>query len=235
MTQLLINETLLQIDHIFVCLETAPDKQFLQEKGLICSENVTLHPQQGTASRIIFFENTYIELIWVEDEMMAEIYAMRSGIDFTARAYSPEKTASPFGIALHQKPNIVHPEFTSSHLNHKASEQFINFAASNLAAQKEPLCFMIPESISLSTIFNPQLETHRKLINHPLGIRKVTNTRIGMWKPGFFTNPISMLERDGILEIEQNSFPLLDLTFDYGVQRESIDLQSIGIPVVLRY
>ena len=64
MAQLLINETLLQIDHIFVCLETAPDKQFLKEKGLICSDNVTYHRQQGTASRIIFFENTYIELIW---------------------------------------------------------------------------------------------------------------------------------------------------------------------------
>ncbi|MEM7712854.1 MAG: hypothetical protein AAF349_04655 [Cyanobacteria bacterium P01_A01_bin.68] len=235
MTQLLINETLLQIDHIFVCLETAPDKQFLKEKGLICREDVTYHPEQGRASRIIFFENTYIELIWVEDEMMAEIYAMRSGIDFIARAYSPEKTASPFGIALHQKPNITHPEYNSSHLNHKGSEQFINFAASNLAAQEEPLCFMIPESVSLSSIFNPLLEAHQKLINHPLGIRKLTNTRIAIQKPGFLTNPISMLERDGIIEIEQNSSPLLELTFDYGVQGESIELQSIGIPVVLKY
>ena len=235
MAQLLINETLLQIDHIFVCLETAPDKQFLKEKGLICSDNVTYHRQQGTASRIIFFENTYIELIWVDDQIMAEIYAMGSGIDFTARAYSPEKAASPLGIALHQKPNFVHPEYTSSHLNHKASEQFVNFAASNLAAQTEPLCFMIPESVSFSTIFNPLLEAHRKLINHPLGIRKLTNTRIAMRKSGFLTNPISMLVRDGIIEIEQNSSPLLEMTFDYGVQGESIDLQSIGIPIVLKY
>lgn len=236
MTQLLVNETLLQIDHIFICLETAPDKLFLKEKGLICTDNVTFHPQQGTASSLIFFENTYIELIWVEDEMMAEIYAMRSGIDFTARSYSPEKTTSPFGIALHQKPNVVHPEYgSSSSLNHQPSEQFINFAASNLAAQTEPLCFMIPESVSLSTIFNPLLEAHRKLINHPLGIRKLTNTSIKMRKSGFLTNPISMLQRDGIIEIEQNSSPLLELTFDYGVQRENIDLQSIGIPIVLKY
>ena len=235
MTQLLINQTLLQIDHIFVCLETSPDKQFLKDLGLICSDNVTYHPQQGTASTIIFFENTYIELIWVEDEMMAEIYAMRSGIDFTVRAFSPEKAASPFGIALHQKPNIVHPELTSSHLNHTASEQFINFAASNLAAQTEPLCFMIPESVSFSNIFNTLLEAHRKLINHPLGITKLTNTSIAMQKSGFLTNPISMLERDGIIEIEQNTSPLLELTFDYGSQSESIDLQSIGIPIVLKY
>lgn len=235
MTQLLTNETLLQIDHIFVCLETAPDKQFLKDSGLICSDNVTYHPQQGTASSLIFFENTYIELIWVEDQIMAEIYAMRSGIDFIARAYSPEKAASPFGIALHQKPHIVRPEYTSSQLNHNASEQFINFAASNLAAQTEPLCFMIPESVSFSTIFNPLLEAHRKLINHPLGITKLTNTRIAMSKPGFLTNPISMLQRDGIIEIEQNSSPLLELTFDYGRRIENIDLRAINIPIVLKY
>lgn len=235
MTQLLINETLLQIDHIFVCLETAPDKQFFKDLGLICSDNLTYHPRQGTASTIIFFENTYIELIWVEDETMAEIYTMYSGIDFLARAYSPGKTASPFGIALHQQPNYVHPEYTSSHLNHKASDQFINFAASNFAVQTEPLCFMIPESVSFLNIFNPLLDTHQKLINHPLGIRKLTNTRIAIKKLENFTNPIAMLERDGIIEIEQNSSPLLELTFDYGVQRESIDLQSIGIPIVLKY
>ena len=235
MTQLLVNETLLQIDHIFVCIETAPDKLFLKNLGLICSDDVTYHPQQGTASSLIFFENTYIELIWVEDEMMAEIYAMRSGIDFIARAYSPQKAASPFGIALHQKPNIVRSEYGSSSLNHQSSEQFVNFAASNLAAQTEPLCFMIPESVSFSTIFNPLLEAHRKLINHPLGIKKLTNTRIAMSKSGFLTNPISMLKRDGILEIEQNSSPFLELTFDYGVQRESIDLRAIEIPIVLKY
>ena len=56
-----------------------------------------------------------------------------------------------------------------------------------------------------------------------------------MQKSGFLTNPISMLERDGIIEIEQNTSPLLELTFDYGSQSESIDLQSIGIPIVLKY
>ena len=235
MTQLLTHETLLQIDHIFVCLETAPDINFLKNLGLICSDNTTYHPQQGTASSLIFFENTYIEFIWVDDETMAEIYAMHSGIDFIARSYSLEKTASPFGIALHQKPDVIHQYRNSLKINHKTSEQFINFANSNLVAQAEPLCFMIPESISFSNIFNPQFEAHQKLINHPLEIKKLTNTKIAMRKIGKLTNPISMLDRDGIIEIEQNSSPLLELTFDYSVQGESIDLRSIGIPIVLKY
>ncbi|MBE9212900.1 hypothetical protein IQ247_09375 [Plectonema cf. radiosum LEGE 06105] len=240
MAQLLINETLLEIDHIFVCLGAAPNKLSLEKIGLICGEKISYHPQQGTASSLICFENTYIELIWVEDEIKAEIYAMRSGIDFIARSYSPTKITSPFGIALHQKPNIVHREYNnlSNKLINQSSqspEQFINFAAANLAVETEPLCFMIPEQVSFLTIFNPLLEDHQKLINHPLGIKKLTNTRIFMRKVGNLTNPISMLKTEGIIEIEQNSLPLLELTFDYGSRMTSVDLQSIGIPIVLKY
>ncbi|GEM_PF-4564748 len=236
LTQLLINNTLLEINHIFVCLETAPNKLFLEKIGLICSDNITKHPQQGTASILIFFDNTYIELIWVEDATMAEIYAMYSGIDFISRCYSPEKVASPFGIALHLKSDIIHPEHTHSNSsNHQPLEEFINFAADNLATQTEPICFMIPESVAFLNIFNPLLEAHRKLINHPLGIKKLTNTRIAVSKTGNLTNPISMLETEGIVEIEQNASPLLELTFDYGIRGESIDLKSIGIPIVLKY
>lgn len=236
MTQLLINENFLQIDHIFVCLETAPDKQFLQDLGLIYCDNVTYHPQQGTASAIIFFENTYIEFIWVKDETIAEIYAINSGIDLIARSYSLEKTASPFGIALHQQFNIDNQSYgSSSTINNQSSEQFINFAASNLVTQAEPLCFIIPESVSFLNIFNPSFDPHQKLVNHPLGIRKLTNTKIAMRKLGKLTNPISMLDRNRIIEIEQNCSPLLELTFDHSNRGENIDLRVIDIPIVLKY
>ena len=236
MTLLLTNKTLLEINHIFVCLEKAPDKQSLEKIGLICSKNIRNNPEQGTASMIIFFENTYIELVWVENSTMAEIYAMYSGIDYISRSYSSEKATSPFGIALHQKPDTINSENGSlSSSNHQPSEEFINFAVENLAAQTEPICFMIPESVSFSNIFNPFLEAHRKLINHPLGIRKLTNTRIAISKTGNLTNPIAMLKREGIVEIEQNVSPLLELTFDEGSQGESIDLKTIGIPIIFKY
>ncbi|MEM9923872.1 MAG: hypothetical protein AAF915_09000 [Cyanobacteria bacterium P01_D01_bin.50] len=237
MTLLLIHKTLLEINHIFVCLETAPDKQSLEKIGLICSDNnITYNTQQGTASMIIFFENTYIELVWVQDATMAEIYAMHSGIDFRLRSYSPDKAASPFGIALHQNSDIINSEHTSSSSsNHQPSEEFINFAAENLATQTEPICFMIPESVSFLNVFNPSLEAHRKLINHPLGIKKLTNTRIAISKMGNLTNPISMLQKERIVEIEINASPLLELTFDYGIRGESVDLKSIGIPIILKY
>ena len=96
MTLLLKHKTLLEINHIFVCLQTAPDKQSLEKIGLICSENIRNNPQQGTASMIIFFEHTYIELVWLENSTMAEIYDMYSGIDFIYLSYSSQKATSPY-------------------------------------------------------------------------------------------------------------------------------------------
>ena len=227
---------MLEINHIFVCLKGAPNKILEENIGLICSENIIRYPQQGTSSQLIFFENAYIEFIWVENITMAEIYAIYSAIDFIARSYSPENIYSPFGIALRQKADFVYPKDSSlSSFNYQPPEQFINFAVENFAAQTEPICFMIPESVSFLNIFNPLLEEHRKLIKHPLGIRKLTNTHVAMSKKGNLTNPISMLQREEIIEIELNSLPLLELTFDYGIGGESIDLQSIGIPIIFKY
>lgn len=227
---------MLEINHIFVCLKGAPNKLVEENIGLICSDNIIKYPQQGTCSQLLFFENAYIEFIWVENITMAEIYAIYSGIDFIARSYSPENIYSPFGIALRQKVDFVYPQDSSfSSLNYQPPEQFINFAVDNFAAQTEPICFMIPESVSFLNIFNPIIKEHRQRINHSLGIRKLTNTHVAMSKKGNLTNPISMLQTEAIIEIELNAPPLLELTFDYGRRGESIDLQAIGIPIILKY
>ena len=227
---------MLEINHIFVCLKEAPSKLVEENIGLICSDKIIRHPQQGTSSQLIFFENVYLELIWIENITMAEIYAIYSSIDFIARSYSPENLYSPFGIALRQKADFVYPKDSYlSSFNYQPQEQFINFAVDNFAAQTEPICFMIPESISFLNIFNPLLEEHQQLINHPLGIKKITNTHVSMSQKGNLSNPISMLQREGIIEIELNTSPLLELTFDYGIRGKSLDLKSIGIPIILKY
>jgi hypothetical protein len=238
----LVDDSLLEIDHIFVCLEVAPQQSLLKELGLVCSDRLVHHPQQGTVSSLIFFENAYLELIWVENETAAEIYAMQSGIDFLARSCWRQTNTSPFGIALRQKSEVdIHSsEFgnndsehrtPNSELEERKSEvgnnhkveirnseftaansinplnEFLSFAADNLAAQTEPLCFMIPDSLSLITIE----------------------------KLGNLTAPVSMLLEDGVIEIEQNASPQLDLTFDDGNRRGYLDLTMIGIPISLKY
>ena len=234
---ILVDDSLLEIDHIFICLAAPPNQYLLRELGLVCSDRLVRHPHQGTISSLIFFENIYLELIWVENETAAEIYAMRSGIDFLARSYWQQTNVSPFGIALRQKPEIEirNLEVGNDSERRIHNNEFLNFAADNLAAQTEPLCFIIPDSISLRTIFDPTSETHRQLTSHPRGLRTLTKTLVATEQTSNLSAPVSMLLRDGVIQIEQNASPRLELTFDYGNRGGSLDLRLVGIPAILKY
>jgi hypothetical protein len=222
-------ESLLEIDHIVVCV-SAPIPAFaLADLGLVSSSQPLRRFQQGTASRLIFFENVYLELIWVEDEMAAEIYAMQSGIDFLARANWPQTQASPFSIAL--RPRVQTPNRPRS----TDSQSFINFATDNWRTQAEPLCFVIPESVSLLTLLDPTSVMHQQLLAHPAQIQQLTSATVGISTTTPLTNSMTLLEQEGVISLDLQSKPLLDLTFDHRLQKQTLDLRGLGIPAVLNY
>ncbi|MBF2050457.1 MAG: hypothetical protein IGS54_24360 [Elainella sp. C42_A2020_010] len=222
-------ESLLEIDHIVICV-SAPISAFaLADLGLVSSSQPLRRLQQGTASRLIFFENVYLELLWVEDELAAEIYAMQSGIDFLARANWPQTQASPFSIALRPKSAAFNSAPTID------SQPFLNFAVDNWRTQSEPLCFVIPESISLVALLDPTSVMHQQLLAHPAQIQRLTSTAVGISTTTPLTGSMTLLEREGVISLELQSKPLLDLTFDHRRQKRTLDLHQLGIPAVLNY
>ncbi|NJL19567.1 MAG: hypothetical protein HC895_00105 [Leptolyngbyaceae cyanobacterium SM1_3_5] len=228
-TSVLVSESLLEIDHFFVCLSASLQPKTLADLGLVCAPQPVHHPRQGTTSNLIFFENIYLELIWIEDESAAEIYAMQSGIDFLARSHWQQTKASPFGIALRQK-NEVHQQ----HQLPDQSETFINFAAENLSAQAEPLCFVISDAISLTRLLDRTSSFHQQLLRHPIGIQQLTEAKIAIDSLKSLSEPVSLLQRENIASIDRGT-PLLELTFDRRIQGRTLDLRWLKIPLVLHY
>jgi hypothetical protein len=209
-------ESLLEIDHIVICVSTPVLAPALANLGLVSSE------------QLIFFENSYLELIWVEDELAAEIYAMQSGIDFLSRANWPQTQASPFSIALRPKPQ-------SPSYSHAEAEPFVNFAISNWRTQSEPLCFVIPESISLAALLDTRSPDHQQLLFHPAGMQRLTNASVAISATVSPSDSIILLEREGVISVELQAEPLLDLTFDHRRQKQTLDLRKLGIPALLNY
>jgi hypothetical protein len=235
-------DSLLEIDHVLVCTRTIVQPDTFADLGLICSQQAIHRQHQGTVSQLIFFENIYLELISVEDEMAAEIYAMQFGIDFLARAQWQQTQASPFGFALRQKPEAL--EISPLHLRSvpakvnqpvaNTTDSFINFAADNWRTQTEPLCFVIPEAISLLSLLDQTRNTH-SFLSHGAGMQHLTSARVAVASTEKLTDSMAMLSRDGVVEVEQDAEPLLELTFDHRLQRQTLDLRWLGIPVVLNY
>jgi hypothetical protein len=89
----------LELDHVFVC---TPDReqalQALTAAGLDRGPS-RVHHGQGTANDCFYFENAYLELLWMKDE--SEIRSPAVGpLCLWERIHWRESGASPFGLAF---------------------------------------------------------------------------------------------------------------------------------------
>jgi hypothetical protein len=230
-----VNSSLLEVDHIFICVESAPELEFLAKQGLTVATTSVKQPERGTASHIIFFENFYIELIWIEDEVAAEIYAMRTGIDFVARSRRYDPKISPFGLALRQRSHTKQPldeyDFRSPL---GGSELLLSFSSDNLVTQTEPLCFVIPDAITLPRLKSNFPNLQQQWMSHAVGLKKMTGMEIAAVSGDDLTQPLALLSQDGVVQFESGS-PCVQLTFDNRVQKGIIDARKIDIPLILKF
>ncbi|BAB74361.1 VOC family protein [Anabaena sp. FACHB-709] len=238
-----VNSSLLEVDHIFICVETAPELEFFAKQGLTVANTPVKQPDRGTASYIIFFDNFYIEFIWIEDEVAAEIYAVRTGIDFLARClrrtapkHFHDTKISPFGIALRQQSQTKRPleDYEFSYSPPGRSELLLSFSSDNLVNQTEPLCFLIPDAISLPRLKRNFPNLQHQWMSHALGLKKMTGIEISAACGNTLTQPLALLSQDGVVQIDSGC-PSIQLTFDNRVQRGVIDARKIDIPLVLKF
>ncbi|MCG6136125.1 MAG: hypothetical protein MET45_15990 [Nostoc sp. LLA-1] len=236
-TDISADDFCLEVDHIFICMKQAAESvSVLQELGLYCSNQLVQHVNQGTASKIFFFENFYLELIWIEDKYTVEQQQSElTDVHQLTRIRGQYTGASPFGIGLRRKSNqsnlIPHSSLYQAEL--MRTQMAINFAAENLAHQEEPFCFIMPDCIALTTWLDLASTAHQQLISHPLGIKKLTNVKITVNSDKDLTNAISLLCINNAVTIERGETPLIELTFDQGMREKKLDARPT-LPILLK-
>ncbi|GAB1541389.1 VOC family protein [Scytonema sp. NUACC21] len=235
--QVSVDNFLLEIDHIFVyTTKCAVNDSVFQELGLHCSERLVQRVEQGTASRTIFFENAYLELIWVEDEYAFEQHSAYTGIHTSARLDWQHTGASPFGIGLRSKFETAKSPLSlrQRRVESMPADLLVRFAVPNLASLEEPICFVVPNSIALTAWLDCSLSAHQQLLSHSLGVNKLTGVKVTVTDNGSLSHAISLLCLHGIIDIERGTSPLLELTFDSQMRGKILDARPI-LPILLRY
>ncbi|ASC71011.1 hypothetical protein XM38_019600 [Halomicronema hongdechloris C2206] len=226
----------LEIDHLFICLPTPVTASGLQQLGLCSSTPPLDRTEHGTAARLILFENVYLELIWITDPISAAHSAIETGVDLLARAHWPQTRASPFGLGLRSRPprgkphQGTEPAACGSTLVTEAS---VCFSAENRVHQAEPLCFLVPQHITLAALLNLNCPTHQHLVSHPLGIRRLTDITIATQNPQLAPRMHAILCQAGV-EMSTATTPLAVLTFDGGRHGQLLDARPT-LPLVLKY
>jgi hypothetical protein len=233
--------SLLEIDHVLVCLPQPPDMDWLRAAGLQCDSPRLQHMERGTASQLLFFENIYLEFAWVEHELLAETYAQRTGIDFYGRSLWREIQASPFAFGLRQRSDRSVQDRSQLQQIWDApnqSEMAFSFSSQNLANQSEPICFVIPEELSLTRLMGAFNERFQALINHETRMQRLTQAEVSLQfslESGARSSSLELLQQEGLVNLRLGSQPFLELVFDAHRQGRCLDLQVIDIPVVLKY
>jgi hypothetical protein len=242
MTQLLTvntNDALLEVDHLQIYLEEGlPAIIALKELGLNNGDQIVRREERGTASTLFFFENAYIELIWLENQTTFRQYAAQTKLNLWERSQWKRTGASPFGVGLRSKSSgEISPHLLINNPFGQIwgyPEATINFSADNVATIQEPICFTVPNQIALTNWLDSTNIVYGRLMTHPLNIRRLTDIKIRVNTVNTLTNALSLLEENQILTIERGTSPLLTLTFDDNAQHKIFDAHPI-LPIQILY
>jgi hypothetical protein len=212
-----------ELDHVFVAASAdAPEIRLLASAGFL-EGPARDHPGQGTASRGVFFENAYLELIWLTDREIAETPPIRrTGL---AERADPRRAASPFGFALRspQEP-APDPPFDVWRYSPPYLPEGASFAmGANSTNLQEPLLFVLPWSRKASW----------DLPAHPNGVRRLTGVTLvtGGQAP---SEELTAFYGLRLVSVEDGVGPALRLEFDQVEQGQGLDLRP-HLPLELRW
>lgn len=227
----------LTLDHVFVCTAAgAPGAELLVAAGFTEGPR-NVHPGQGTACRRFFFDNAYLELLWVEDEAEA-----RSPSTAPTRLWQRWRDRAdghtcPFGVGLHAADGAAAPFPTWSYRPSYLRPDMALRVATNGEALHEPMLFLTPGSPAFrGTAVADRADAgpgsaHRSV--HACGVRAVT--RVTLAGPATMPSaPLTAVVAARLVERVVASDHALSIGFDGELAGRALDLRP-ALPLILRW
>lgn len=214
----------MEVDHIFIFSNNqGKEADELVSFGLIEGSN-RIHPGQGTRNRKFYFENFFLEIVWVsnESELTNEL---TSPTRLWERANHKINGSSPFGLCL------VHSADTDCLL-----EECLKYRPSYL-----------PAGLSFDIITNEErpylpwtcrLPSTAKNIAqepmcHPVGIEKLTNIKFGIQHTDYQNRFTELLSGESKICFQNAEHHSLTLEFDNARNKKIKEFDDI--PLIIEY
>jgi hypothetical protein len=215
------------LDHlILLCSQGAPEADELVRLGLTEGSRNT-HPGQGTANRRFFFENAYLELVWLSNPAELESEpACRLGL--LERWLGGRPDACPFGLVLRPATTEdIEPPFRSwAYLpTYLPRGRVINIAES--VPISEPLVFHFG-------FFSTSRPQAAEPTDHRLGIKRITGVSIDAPMSAPRSQVARTIESLGILSLQPAEGSLMTITFDNAARGAFADLRP-AMPLALSW
>lgn len=207
----------MDIDHIFIFSNQGNETDELVDLGLT-EGSARRHKGIGTANRRIFFDNFYLEILWVEDE--AEAKSVEK-IGILERSRFARTGYSRFGVCL-KNTEDTDAVFENSHQwrpDFLTSEGHVNI----LTSDKSPWIFRFPKDRGGKNRAEPR--------NHAAKIHRLT--KVDLWLRELdFEERLSLIAQNSALDFRRAPEEMLVLEFDGGVQRKEKLFKSLNLKIV---
>lgn len=221
----------LELDHVFVCVQPqAPEAKVFKTFGLVGGKS-RIHHGQGTANHCFFFQNAYIELLWLHDNQEIQSPNVRP-LGLWERCNWRQTQACPFGIswrlATPDLKNLPFPtwDYYAPYLPPGASIPIVT-KEDNLW---EPLVFISRFAQKPS---NYLLERQHSLTDH-LQLRQITGLRIILPNNQSLSEELTMVIDLGLLEFSRGQDYHLEIEFDHGYKGQLKYFDSI-LPISIKW
>ena len=214
----------MEIDHIIIFTNNqGREADELVQFGLLEGSN-RVHPGQGTRNRKFYFQNFFLEIVWVfnEDEIRSKITAPTH---LWERCQNRGNRCSPYGLVLvdtddtnilfeksiKYRPDYLDPDSSfdiiTNH-NHPHLPWACRFATSRTHISQEPK-------------------------DHHHGIRELTGVQFGINSKDYHNTFTQLISHKSIIQFHYASYANLTLEFDRG--RNGLIQEFREIPLSIKY
>jgi hypothetical protein len=221
-----------ELDHVFICTNRlAPEAALLVEFGLSEGASNT-HPGQGTANRRFFFENAFLEFLWVDDppDAQSDLVA-RTGL--WERWSRRESEASPFGVGLRFNAAAGEP------LPFASWDYRPPYLPAPLAIQMAEHADVFATPLLFALGFGRRPDGYpperRQRLDHSCGVRQMTHVRIRVPQldPVIAADWLAVSQCCPMIEVVEG-WHLMEIEFDHQRREKQHDLRP-DLPLVFRW
>ncbi|MEC5163066.1 hypothetical protein RCH08_004239 [Janthinobacterium sp. CG_S6] len=217
-----------EIDHIFICVQPgAPEAEALARFGLLEGSGNT-HPGQGTANRRFFFDNAFVELLWLADAAEANSDATRPTMLFQ-RLTGDAARVSPFGLCFRpggaDGPHAPFPswQYRPAYLPPGLAVDVADAPAT------EPMWFFL----AFGGRPDAAAPARRQPLQRPGGLRQITSLRLTSPIRGAASAAAAAAGAAGVQMVAGDGH-LLEIGFDHEGAGRAHDFRP-GLPLLLRW